>query len=73
MNKTRKHKAPGMVIFALWILNRHIRAEINPHETAAGIAAASTVEKMMALSGTVKEAEQICKERRIRKEGRRYV
>ena len=73
MNRTRKHKTPGMVIFALWILNRHIAKAVNPHETAAQIAEKSTVERLMALSGTVKEAEQLCKERRRRKEGRRYV
>lgn len=73
MNKTRKHKAPGMVIFALWILNRHIMTAVNPHETAAQIAEKSTVERLMALSGTVKEAEQICKERHRRKEGRSFI
>ena len=73
MDKTRKHKTPGMVIFALWILNRHIMTAVNPHETATEIARVSTVEKLMALSGTVKEAEQRCREQVRRKEGRSII
>lgn len=54
-----------LLMFAFWIIRRHIKAE-NSHEVSNQLARCMTTKELIELSGTMKEAEILSKERERR-------
>ena len=58
-------RTPKLLMFAFWIISKHIKIE-NSHEVSKLLAYRMTTEELIELSGTVKEAEILSKERERR-------
>lgn len=58
-------RTPKLLMFAVWIISKHIKTE-NSHEISKLLAYRLTTKELIELSGTVKEAEILSKERERR-------